>query len=173
MKLELNEARLKELEIYLDDDSDTKSKMERKGSQSSNISILPDWMSKAQIFMIAIIVLTSLFAIVFWAIYPYIKFGETKTNVVNGTGTKTLEESTGFRTLILYLHSLINASIFLAPFFIWYFNNKCKISGFSQKDLPYSQRSLYYSYSINEGIIYIIYFISFVVSISKLFLTII
>ena len=82
------------------------------------------------------------------------KSNSNSTNLVRqlSTMSATLKEAIGFRRFSLILHGLINASNFLVPFFVWYFNG-FKLPDRSQKHLPYSQWTLFYSYSINEGMI--------------------
>lgn len=122
------------------------SKLSRSASATSIKSvILPLWMTKLQITIMIILVVLGLAGAVFWGIFPFIKKPEhTRENV-------KVHERTGFRSICIIIHCMIDCIILLAPFFIWYWQ-KFKITGFSQKDLPFAERSLYYSYSINQGV---------------------
>eukprot|EP01083_Nonionella_stella_P273638 928367_1 len=145
---ELNKKHLKDLEAYHETiDGKNTSPIPRQTSEMTTTSIFPEWMSAIQMWSIMVVVLGSTLAILFWNVFPFLK----ERNVLPAQGCRVIPRATGFRTCCILMHSFINASVLLVPFFIWYFKNNCKISGHSQKDLPYSQRSLYYSYSINEG----------------------
>ena len=145
---ELKEKHVKALESYhaqIGIEDAKESRLSRRSSSTSVRSVLPDWMTKVQITIMIIVVVLGLAGTVFWGVFPFLKVPERTKQT-----SERVDERTGFRTICIIIHSLINAAILLTPFFIWYFH-KFKIHGFSQKDLPFSERSLYYSYSINEG----------------------
>lgn len=64
--------------------------------------------------------------------------------------TNNVKTRTGFRTMIVILHILINILVFGLPYAVWYRNNfemKCE----TEEELPMSARKLFYSYAINDG----------------------
>ena len=117
---------------------------------SSNSEILPEWMSTWKTVLLLFTVLTATGMTIFFACYPFV--GTSKPMLLQEDGkVDPTEPRTGLRAVFTLLHSTINAAVVLTPLLIWYFKNSCKVNGVSQKTKPLSQRTLFYSYSINDG----------------------
>lgn len=152
--LQLNDKYASDIESYMaDEDAGIDRSASVLSTRSTTASVIfPEWMSKCKVTGLAVIIIAATALTIFLALYPFMYEKEQDPLLQCDSGScPKLKARTGLRSVVTLFHSLINATVVLAPFFIWYFKNSCKVQGFSQKDLPLSQRTLFYSYSINTG----------------------
>lgn len=115
--------------------------------------IMPNHIKKEHVIVSSVVFALILIGIIVGSLVPLMSSsGEAKENfALDSDGTDKIDQRAfGFRSFILLIYALINGTLLLMPYAIWY-SKSCKISMFSQKEKPVAERTLYYSYSIAEG----------------------
>ena len=153
---DLKDKYVEDMESYFGDSDKSRDRSRDSiSSTTTTTSILPEWMSKFQAGIVIAVCVSATALTIFFGVYPFVT-EDWKISIESESGKSALKRLenqpfAGLRCLTGCLHAFINSGVMLAPFFIWYFKNACKVNGETQKDLPLSQRTLFYSYSINQG----------------------
>lgn len=122
----------------------------------------PKWVNQCHLALITLFFIAAITISIVVAILPFTR------NTDWWTQGKDMKARTGFRTIVLFLHAVIDGIIFGYPYFFWYksfVENKLKLSD-SRCDFddlpmtrlsilnwhqPTAQKKFYYSYTIDHG----------------------
>ena len=124
--------------------NDMHSIIDDSSSQTSN-SILPESITALHVALTSCILIFSIILITVGCTLPYIKTKKIEQLRILPDRTP-LEIGTGFRTITLFIHAIVNCIIVSMPYIVWYKNHSCRIHDQTQKNLPLIQRTLYYRY---------------------------